>query len=404
MKLEKITRDFIRSLAEPQKKRTSAYDSKGIVTRVEEGIAWVKLAGSKIETPVQMTISAEPGDEVQARIGNGTAWLVGNGTSPPTDDTTANISYKAAKNADKRAAIAQNAAAEAYAFADAAQESAIAAQNSANAAARSASSATSYANIALDQLGIVEDVIGVLNMLAEHGEYSLTEDTTVIPSKWYFVRSGTSPNYTYEVIPNPSGNPHDQGWYELAGVDEAIRNYISSQLTVTDAGLWIKRPDSTNIQTKILLSSTEGVVLYGTTGQVIGKYGETAQIGDALGFHIDVGVWYDKTTDTAIAQGKTYYTRSGDASNYIYTPVENPVIADIGNYYQQMGSEIGFYQATNKVAYINNNQLYITQSVVLQQMDLGTPVNAGGLGQWSWKVHKNGQNPARNNLNLKWIG
>ena len=56
MKLEKITRDFIKTLTEPQKKRTAAYDSKGIVTRIEEGIAWVKLAGSKIETPLQMTI------------------------------------------------------------------------------------------------------------------------------------------------------------------------------------------------------------------------------------------------------------------------------------------------------------------------------------------------------------
>ena len=46
MKLEKITRDFIKTLTEPQKKRTKAYDTKGIVTRIEEGIAWVKLAGS----------------------------------------------------------------------------------------------------------------------------------------------------------------------------------------------------------------------------------------------------------------------------------------------------------------------------------------------------------------------
>lgn len=68
------------------------------------------------------------------------------------------------------------------------------------------------------------------------------------------------------------------------------------------------------------------------------------------------------------------------------------------------GTELGFYQRAQRVAYINNNQLYITQSVVLQQMDLGIPVANGGLGQWSWKVHPNGQSPSRNNLNLKWIG
>lgn len=106
MKLEKITRDFIKTLTEPQKKRTKAYDSKGIVTRIEEGIAWVKLAGSKIETPLQMTISAEPGDEVQARIGNGTGWLTGNGTAPPTDDRMAKVSYRAARRADEKAEAA----------------------------------------------------------------------------------------------------------------------------------------------------------------------------------------------------------------------------------------------------------------------------------------------------------
>lgn len=75
------------------------------------------------------------------------------------------------------------------------------------------------------------------------------------------------------------------------------------------------------------------------------------------------------------------------------------------------GTELGFYQSAQRVAYLNNNQLYITQSVVLQQMDLGMPygfVNPVtgeiGKGQWSWKVHPNGETPSRNNLNLKWVG
>ncbi len=67
------------------------------------------------------------------------------------------------------------------------------------------------------------------------------------------------------------------------------------------------------------------------------------------------------------------------------------------------GSELGFFQGEDKVAYITNNQLYISKSVVLQQMDVGKLVdlnNEGGL--WSWKVHKNAN--GLNNLNLKWIG
>lgn len=103
---------------------------------------------------------------------------------------------------------------------------------------------------------------------------------------------------------------------------------------------------------KMVLSEND-IILYGENGQ-LAKYGASAIIGDENDFHIEVG-----------------------------------------------GTEIGFYQASQKVAYINGNKLYITQSVVLQQMDVGTPVSAGGLGQWSWKVHEvNGAN----NLYLKWLG
>lgn len=118
MKFEETVRDFIKSIQEPQKKRTSPYDSKGVVTRIEEGIAWVKLAGSKIETPLLMTIAAEPGDVVQCRIGNGTGWLTGNGTAPPTDDKFARVSYRVARAAKDSADEAQQSADNAYGHAE----------------------------------------------------------------------------------------------------------------------------------------------------------------------------------------------------------------------------------------------------------------------------------------------
>ena len=159
--------------------------------------------------------------------------------------------------------------------------------------------------------------------------------------------------YAYTVVTDPV-DADLSTYYELVSIDESVQNYLVSKLSVTAAGLWVQEP---SMQTKILLSATDGVVLYGPEGTIIGKYGSTAQIGDAAGFHIEMD-----------------------------------------------GTELGFYQASRKVAYISNNQLYITQSVVLQQMDLGIAVNDGGLGQWSWKVHPNGDNPSRNNLNLKWVG
>lgn len=262
----------------------------------------------------------------------------------------------AAADAGDALIAAQNAVTEAgnaTTAAQNAQTSATNAQLSADTANQQAAVANSYANSALDQLNIVQDVVGVLDLLSTNATYQLTADTEIIPGKWYFTQSGTSPDYVYTVVANP--DVADIGtYYEIVDIDSAVQNYVTSKLTVTSQGLWIQEP---TMQTKILLSATDGVVLYGPSGTVIGKYGSTAQIGDSAGFHIEMD-----------------------------------------------GTELGFYQASRKVAYISNNQLYITQSVVLQQMDLGIMVADGGLGQWSWKVHANGENPPRNNLNLKWVG
>lgn len=54
----------------------------------------------------------------------------------------------------------------------------------------------------------------------------------------------------------------------------------------------------------------------------------------ALGAADIFGATYALTSDVAIVAGKTYYTRSGTSPDYVYTPVENPVVANIGTYYE----------------------------------------------------------------------
>ena len=46
---------------------------------------------------------------------------------------------------------------------------------------------------------------------------------------------------------------------------------------------------------------------------------------------------YELTQDSAIVEGKTYYTRSGEEGSYVYTPVETPVIEDLATYYEATG-------------------------------------------------------------------
>lgn len=53
----------------------------------------------------------------------------------------------------------------------------------------------------------------------------------------------------------------------------------------------------------------------------------------------EIATAYAKTTDTAIDDSKTYYTRSGSSGNYVYTAVETPNVANIGNYYEATSFE-----------------------------------------------------------------
>lgn len=48
-----------------------------------------------------------------------------------------------------------------------------------------------------------------------------------------------------------------------------------------------------------------------------------------------VAAVYALTADTEINDAKTYYTRSGSAGNYVYTPVVSPVVGSIGTYYER---------------------------------------------------------------------
>ena len=145
-------------------------------------------------------------------------------------------------------------------------------------------------------------------------------------------------------------------------------------------------------------------------GQIVAKYGSNVVVGNENTFHIKMGVWYKLTEDTIIDPNKTYYTKTETISgSYQYVAVEIPVLADIRTYYEQMPQELGFYDGENKVAYIRNDRLFINQSVVVSQMDVGLKINPAegepaGNGQWSWKIHENSDTPPRNNLYLKWIG
>jgi hypothetical protein len=88
--MEQTLRDLITVIKEATEPKRKAYDTEATVTRVEGSTLWVHIPGGVDETPIKKTINAKPGDTVQIRVGGRKAWVTGNATAPPTDDTAVN--------------------------------------------------------------------------------------------------------------------------------------------------------------------------------------------------------------------------------------------------------------------------------------------------------------------------
>ena len=427
-----VSKDLIGVIRSSGQREVKAYDTQAQVTRVEGQTAWVHIPGGVDETPVKRTINAKQGDVVQVRISDGSAWLMGNASSPPTDDTQAFIASGIAEKAEVDAKRAQDAANSAESAAEQAWTKAGEAEIAAGEASESAAAANKAASGALTQLSVVEDVVGTLTWISEHGTYVLTQDTEVVPGKHYFEKQGD----TYNLIINPSGNPSTAGYYELSGVDEAVTNYVATHLALTNEGLWVVNDNGSY---KVLLSS-EGMQVFDPDGLPVSTFGESIEFSSTRPQHIggdDAYItFYDSDNDgipDAINIGGSNVTVLGNRSladiasacdvaeedrDYIrqhfkmdedgFTVSENLNGSETGVRVVLKGDRLSFYHGPAEVAYISDQRLYISQSVVLQQMDVGikqTEVDIHGdpgKGQWSWKVHENAN--GENNLYLKWLG
>lgn len=108
--LQKISNDLVQSINEKEKKKSIPYDTYAKVIRIDGGTAWVHIPGGVDETPVALTVNAKVGDSVLVRVSGGNAWIVGNSSAPPTDDTKAVEAKGVADVAQVKAANAQETA------------------------------------------------------------------------------------------------------------------------------------------------------------------------------------------------------------------------------------------------------------------------------------------------------
>ena len=101
-----LQNDFYNMIKNTKTEKTTAFDTSAEVVRVEDNTIWVHIPGGIDETPIEKTVNAKAGDVVKVRVANGRAWITGNSTAPPTDDTVAIDAKETATVADKKAVVA----------------------------------------------------------------------------------------------------------------------------------------------------------------------------------------------------------------------------------------------------------------------------------------------------------
>lgn len=325
---------FVDAITESSGAKPSQEAIVTVSRRDGSGKVWVRFDGQTRDTPVAVELQrVSVGERCKVSVHGGRVTIVGNSSSPavgsdavdeaiaPTKKVAetsvfmareaklaansaisdAGIARASADTAVRDAATAKVSAdsavadaATAKASAQVAQDAAGVAQQEAEAASASAAQANTAANDALTQLGVVQDVTGTLAWVTEHGTYEPTQDTTVQAGKAYFVRTGSEP-YTYVAVSDPK-DADIANYYELA-IDEALSQYVSSHLALTDAGLYVTKDASGY---RVLLAN-DGMSVVDPQGHTVAKYGEGTTFASDRDWYVGSAkafVFYDASEGT----------------------------------------------------------------------------------------------------------
>lgn len=193
--------------------KTKPYDTVAKVIRVDEKTAYVHIDGGADETPAQMAINCKTGDTVKIRVSGGKAWLTGNITAPPTDDS---VAIKANKTATKVKKSYEN-------FKDITEENFSSQESKILEAAKVATNFMKY----IDGLGlIVGDMRG--NTLGQN---------TLLDSNGMAVRNGNSEIVRFGTAPIVITNADGDKTYDGSGsVMQSDRNIVVSTQQTNDPG------------------------------------------------------------------------------------------------------------------------------------------------------------------------
>lgn len=348
--IDKLASELQKVIEEKDSKKKSPYESEAKVLRVEDDTVWVKIPGGTDETPAQRTINAKPGDSVKVRVSNNSTYILGNTTSPPTDDTTAYIAiddardanqnataagiaaeqainsatianekateaisdaadaHQAAQEAKDDAADAKEAATQAQADASDAKEAASSASQSAESAASSASAASTSASQAATRASNAEASAQAAESSAKSAQTSAStagENASRAQAASEAAQAAALSSITSDILHYLATNRSegvkktDAGWTTTVQTIDSTNRYLWTYHTYTTA-------NGTSTDTNPVISG-----VYGDPGQSGGKGdkgdpGETGPQGDDGVSVTSVQPQYYLSTSDSVATGGSW--------------------------------------------------------------------------------------------------
>lgn len=320
-KSDKTITDIVEAVRESDEKKTKPYDTTATVTRVEDGKAWVHIPGGVAETPAELTINAKQGDSVMVRVAGGRAFLLGNATNPPTDDSTAETALANANDALQSAINARIAADSAEQSAEVAQASAETASTAAAKAVTDAATANANAQTA------IADAAAAASAASQAQADATSAGSAAAAAQTSANAAGEAASRAQAAADAAQGEIDDQqeyfwhdalGAHVLSDTDEVTGKRYRTDLR--GAGQEIFELDGQN---------ETSVARFGADGARLGETGGAHSIVDEDGQRFYASDGTTQLANIGYGQGAS---ESGTAIAPYYTFGQRPANSQVGNY------------------------------------------------------------------------
>lgn len=169
----------------------------------------------------------------------------------------------------------------------------------------------------IDQDTIVHILNGVFNMSDAKG-------AEFVQSHTYDVTAATN---SEGVVGNMDGTTLNTAMQRACGDNKGkfslaiMHSAVATNLENLKLLVYLKYNDANGLQRDLSIGTLNGRLVMVDDSMPVAEDMSTAT--------------FAKTSDVAVVDGKTYYTRTGTSGNYVYTVVAVPETANIGNYYEK---------------------------------------------------------------------